>query len=176
MFVPLAVGEPDPLIRLEAVRDATANLKKREQALGVSTIVGLADYAAPKVLALVARAAHSQRFANLMVTNIPGPSAPLYCLGAKMLEAYPLVPLSQNLTINVAVVSYCEHLHFGIIGHAGDNFNFGVRIEDQQGCLCGATWIFQKKRCDLSLENGVIRQLYARLSYRQRLEKVACPV
>jgi len=117
MFVPLAVGEPDPLIRLEAVRDATANLKKREQALGVSTIVGLADYAAPKVLALVARAAHSQRFANLMVTNIPGPSAPLYCLGAKMLEAYPLVPLSQNLTINVAVVSYCEHLHFGIIGH-----------------------------------------------------------
>ena len=116
MFVPLVVGEPDPLARLEAVRAATANLKQREQEVAGSTLIDVAEYAAPTLLALAARAAHAQRFANLMVTNIPGPQVPLYCLGAKMLEAYPLVPLSRNLTINVAVLSYCGQLHFGIIG------------------------------------------------------------
>jgi diacylglycerol O-acyltransferase len=33
-----------------------------------------------------------------------------------MLEVYPIVPLSRNLTLNVAILSYCDQLHFGIIG------------------------------------------------------------
>ena len=41
---------------------------------------------------------------------------PLYCLGARMLEVYPIVPLSRNLTLNVAILSYCGQLHFGLIG------------------------------------------------------------
>ena len=49
-----------------------------------------------------------------MVTNVPGPQVPLYCLGAEMFEAYPIVPLTKNLTINIAVMSYCGHLHVGV--------------------------------------------------------------
>jgi hypothetical protein len=33
-----------------------------------------------------------------------------------MYEVYPVVPLSRNLTLNVAILSYCGHLHFGLIG------------------------------------------------------------
>jgi diacylglycerol O-acyltransferase / wax synthase len=33
-----------------------------------------------------------------------------------MYEVYPVVPLSQNLTLNVAILSYCGQLHFGLIG------------------------------------------------------------
>ena len=33
-----------------------------------------------------------------------------------MFEVYPVVPLSRNLTINVAVMSYCGQLYFGIVG------------------------------------------------------------
>jgi hypothetical protein len=116
MLVPLAVGEPDPRIRLEAVRTTTADLKERRQAIGASALLGLSEYAAPTLLGLAARAAHSQRFANLIVTNVPGPQVPLYCLGAQMLEVYPIVPLSRNLTLNVAIMSYCGQLHFGLIG------------------------------------------------------------
>jgi diacylglycerol O-acyltransferase / wax synthase len=29
---------------------------------------------------------------------------------------YPIVPLSRNLTLNVAILSYCGQLHFGVIG------------------------------------------------------------
>ena len=84
--------------------------------MGAATLIGLGEYAAPTLLGLAARAAHGQPFANLIVTNIPGPQMPLYLLGAQMLEVYPIVPLSRNLTLNVAVLSYCGQLHFGLIG------------------------------------------------------------
>jgi diacylglycerol O-acyltransferase len=116
MFVPLAVGEPDAEVRLRAVHAATSTLKEREQAVGAAALIGLTEYAAPTLLSLAARAAHGQRFANIIVTNIPGPQVPLYCLGAQMLEVYPLAPLSRNLTINIAVMSYCGELFFGIVG------------------------------------------------------------
>ena len=116
MIVPVPVGAPDPRVRLDAVRESTADLKEREQAVGAATIIGLGEYAAPTLLGLAARAAHGQPFANLIVTNIPGPQVPLYLLGAQMLEVYPIVPLSRNLTLNVAVLSYCGQLHFGLVG------------------------------------------------------------
>ena len=31
-------------------------------------------------------------------------------------QVYPVVPLSRNLTLNVAVLSYCGQLHFGLLG------------------------------------------------------------
>jgi diacylglycerol O-acyltransferase / wax synthase len=120
MVVPLAVGEADARIRLDAVRATTADLKERRQAVGAAALLGLSEYAAPTLLGLAARVAHSQRVANLIVTNIPGPQVPLYCLGARMHEVYPVVPLSQNLTLNVAILSYCGQLHFGLIG-AGES-------------------------------------------------------
>jgi WS/DGAT/MGAT family acyltransferase len=116
MVVPLAVGEPDARLRLDAVRATTADLKERRQAVGAAALLGLSEYAAPTLLGLAARVAHAQRVANLIVTNVPGPQVPLYCLGARMHEVYPIVPLSRNLTLNVAILSYCGQLHFGLIG------------------------------------------------------------
>jgi WS/DGAT/MGAT family acyltransferase len=126
MLVPLAVGEPDPRVRLEAVRTATADLKDRRQAVGAAALLGLGEYAAPMLLGLAARAAHAQRLANLVVTNVPGPQVPLYCLGARLTEVYPVVPLSRNLTLNVAILSYCGQLHFGLIGDGASGHDLEV--------------------------------------------------
>jgi len=76
----------------------------------------LGEYAPPALLGAAARALHAQPFGNVVTTNIPGPDVPLYLLGAQMLEVYPVVPLSRNLTLNVAVLSYCGQLHFGLLG------------------------------------------------------------
>ena len=65
------------------------------------------EYAAPTLLGLAARLVHRQPFLNLVVTNVPGPQVPLYCMGARMLEAYPMVPLTRNLSLGVAILSYC---------------------------------------------------------------------
>jgi diacylglycerol O-acyltransferase len=115
MFVPLPVGEPDPGRRLQLVRDATRSLKEREQAVGASALLSLTEYAAPTLLGLGARVAHHQPFFNLICTNVPGPQVPLYCMGGRMLEAYPMVPLAKNLSLGIAILSYCGHLHLGLL-------------------------------------------------------------
>jgi diacylglycerol O-acyltransferase len=116
MFVPLPVAEPDALARLHSVAATTTSLKERRQADGTAAMLSLSELASPTMLGLAARAAHRQPLANVIVTNIPGPDAPLYCLGARMLEVYPIAPLSQNLTVNVALLSYGGNVHFGLLG------------------------------------------------------------
>ncbi|MGZ8734302.1 MAG: WS/DGAT/MGAT family O-acyltransferase [Acidimicrobiia bacterium] len=114
MFVSLPVGEPDPTARLDEIRVTTEHLKEREQAVGAAFLVDLTEYAAPTLLGLAARAAHRQPFFNLIITNVPGPQVPLYCMGGRMLEAYPVVPLSKNTSVVVGILSYCGQLHFGL--------------------------------------------------------------
>jgi len=115
------VGEPDPVVRLAAVRATTAGLKERKQAVGASTLMDLTQYAAPTLLGLAARAVHHQRFFNVVSTNVPGPQTPLYCMGARMLEAYPMVPLARNLGLGIAILSYCGSLQIGLLAD-GDTF------------------------------------------------------
>ncbi|HEY6316500.1 MAG TPA: wax ester/triacylglycerol synthase family O-acyltransferase [Acidimicrobiia bacterium] len=115
LFVPLPVAEPDPRVRLDRIREATAMLKASEQAVGAAALLGLGEYAAPTLLGLGARLAHHQPFFNLVCTNIPGPQVPLYCMGARMLEAYPMVPLSRNMNLGVAILSYWGSLHVGLL-------------------------------------------------------------
>ncbi len=115
MFVPLPVAESDPESRLAEVRAATEHLKEREQAVGAAALLGLTEYAAPTLLGLGARIAHHQPFFNLVCTNVPGPQVPLYCRGARMLEAHPMVPLAKNLNLGVAILSYDGHLHIGLL-------------------------------------------------------------
>jgi hypothetical protein len=97
------------------VRAATEHLKEREQAVGAAALLGLTEYAAPTLLGLGARIAHHQPFFNLVCTNVPGPQVPLYCRGARMLEAYPMVPLAKNLNLGVAILSYDGHLQIGLL-------------------------------------------------------------
>ncbi len=116
MFVTLPTGRIDPLERLDEIHQVTADLKERHQAVGADFLVGLTRYAAPTLLSLAARVVHHQPFFNLVVTNVPGPQQPLYAMGAKMLEAFPIVPLARNLTIGIAILSYNGELDIGIYG------------------------------------------------------------
>jgi WS/DGAT/MGAT family acyltransferase len=114
MFVDLPIGEPDPTLRLQAVRGTTSDLKDRQQAVGAAFLVDLTQFAAPTLLGLAARLAHRQPFFNLVITNVPGPQVPLYCMGARMLEAFPVVPLTRNTALGIAILSYCGQLHLGL--------------------------------------------------------------
>ena len=35
--------------------------------------------------------------------------------GARLLEAYPMVPLTKNVTLGIAILSYCGQLHLGLL-------------------------------------------------------------
>lgn len=116
MFVPLPVGEDDPLVRLRIIQQATRELKDRKQAVGAEFLVQMTQYAPQTVLSLASRLAHRQRFANLVITNVPGPQQALYVMGAEMLEAFPIVPLAGNTGVGIAILSYNGQLNLGLHG------------------------------------------------------------
>jgi diacylglycerol O-acyltransferase len=114
MWVPLPVGETDPAIRLLAIAERTAVVKQSGQALGAQALTELAGFAPPTILAQAARLQARQRMFNLVVTNVPGPQFPLYLLGRKLYEIYPMVPLAENTALGLAVMSYNGTLAFGL--------------------------------------------------------------
>jgi len=114
MFVTLPVDNRPAVDRLRAISVQTEDLKERRQAVGAEMLINLTDYVAPTLMSLAARAAHRQPFFNLIVTNVPGPQFPLYLMGGRLLEAFPIVPLTRNLTVVVGILSYDGTLHFGL--------------------------------------------------------------
>jgi WS/DGAT/MGAT family acyltransferase len=114
IFADLPVGIADPVERLHAVSEQMKGLKESKQAVAAERLMGLAEYAPPTILSLAARAVSRQRNVNLIVTNVPGPQVPLYCMGARMLEAFPYVGIVDNLALVVAVLSYDGQVGFGL--------------------------------------------------------------
>jgi diacylglycerol O-acyltransferase len=47
------------------------------------------------------------------VTNVPGPQLPLYLLGSRMREIFPVVPLLDGLGLGIALFSYDGKLCWG---------------------------------------------------------------
>ena len=47
---------------------------------------------------------------------MPGPQFPLYCLGRRMTEYRPFVPISHGLRLGTAILSYDGRLFFGVTG------------------------------------------------------------
>ena len=74
----------------------------------------LGDLAGGWLFFQFARLATWQRSYNVVITNIPGPAQPLYMLGARLEEIYPLVPLAWNQSLGVALFSYDGGLYWGL--------------------------------------------------------------
>ncbi len=112
----LPVGEADPLERLRFVHAHMVSRKEMGTAVGVDTIIGAATYAPPTMLSLASRLAVRAMPVNTVITNVPGPQFPLYCMGSRMLEAFPYVCVVDRLAMIIAVLSYDGQLGFGLSG------------------------------------------------------------
>jgi len=109
----LPLDEADPAKRLARVIETTAELKGGKQALGGEALAKVADLVFPEFMTLYARMALRGLAANMVVTNVPGPQVPIYMLGARMLEVYPVVPLAAKQGLGVALFSYDGQLFWG---------------------------------------------------------------
>jgi WS/DGAT/MGAT family acyltransferase len=115
-LVDLPVGEPNPVVRLSQVSYAMKAHKESGQSVGAEALVALSGFAPPTLHAMGARAASSftRRLFNVIVTNVPGPQFPLYASGAKMLEMFPVVPLSGGQAVAIGLTSYDGGVYFGL--------------------------------------------------------------
>ena len=116
VWAALPVYEPDPLERLHVISESMRDLKNSGQAVGAQVLTSLGEFAPPTIVAQASRLVARQRAFNLVITNVPGPQIPLYTLGHEMLEVYPVLPLSGNTTLGVALLSYNGSVGFGLLG------------------------------------------------------------
>jgi diacylglycerol O-acyltransferase / wax synthase len=116
MMVPLPLGEPDPVHRLEVIAAETSARKNKARPEAGS---GIFRFVAGQRAWY--RLFPRQQSVNLVVTNVPGPAVPLYLAGARLLELFPMMPVMGNLTLVVAALSYAGQLNL-------------TAVADRDGC------------------------------------------
>jgi diacylglycerol O-acyltransferase / wax synthase len=122
MFVELATHIASPAERLQTIQDSTKKSKEIATAIGADTLSNWAEFAAPAVAARAARLYSSMKLAdrhkplfNVTISNVPGPSFPLYSAGARMVRWYPMGPIFDGGGLNMTVMSYMGVVHFGLV-------------------------------------------------------------
>jgi diacylglycerol O-acyltransferase / wax synthase len=113
MMVPLPLGEPDPARRLELIAAETAARKQKARPEAGSGIFRFV--AAQRVWY---RMFPRQRSVNIVVSNVPGPTVPLYLAGARLLELFPIMPTMGNLALVAAALSYAGQLNLTAVADA----------------------------------------------------------
>ena len=113
VFVDLAPGIADPIERLQATREAMAALKGSLQppmSLVSLGVMGMLPSALQGPLVEL-----FSRKATAVVSNVPGPQAPLHMCGQRISEMHFWVPQSGSIGLGVSLLSYAGHVHFGVI-------------------------------------------------------------
>ena len=114
VFIALPAHLEDPRARLGAIVAATRRFKDGGRAAGGSSVLGAIGRFPEPIRQGAARIAASARMYNLTISNIPGPRDPVYLLGARLVEAIPVVPLSDGHALSIGMFSYRDRLFFGV--------------------------------------------------------------
>ncbi len=121
MIAPIPTNLEDPAERLAACHQAMRSAKDQHGALPADMLADVAQFAMPALAGQAARLAARVRLLervnafNLFISNVPGPSIPLYYAGARMLAYYPLSAIADGQGLNITVMSLEGQLHFGLI-------------------------------------------------------------
>ena len=110
MAVPLPLGDPDPHRRVRRIAADTAVRRSRPRPQLFSSIL-----AAPIVQRVSLFWWRRQRIVNVYIGNVVGPPTALYLAGARLLELFPIVPLTGNVTLGVGVLSYDGQLNLTVV-------------------------------------------------------------
>jgi diacylglycerol O-acyltransferase len=120
--VSLATDIADPVRRLHAIRDSASAAKAaiaRTKSIRPTDFPTLGMPWLLQGLASLYERSHLANVApmpfNLVISNIRGPSVPLYFAGARMVDYWPVSIVGHGLGVNITVESYAGALGFGVI-------------------------------------------------------------
>jgi WS/DGAT/MGAT family acyltransferase len=115
MMLPnVPVGIASPADRLVAVREETERLKSSNQSAAFEQMLRYSESIPAAFYALAGMNGVPPGGANLVCTNVPGPLIPLYSVGQRLLQSYPMLPLAGDMGIGVAIMSYDKALFLGV--------------------------------------------------------------
>jgi WS/DGAT/MGAT family acyltransferase len=124
-LVSLGTHLADPARRLAHVMAASAAMKSTIGSVKNLLPTDFPSMGVPWLMealtAVYGRAGMADRIppvANLVISNVPGPTVPLYMAGAKMLSNYPASIVVHGVALNVTVQTYNESLDIGVMACA----------------------------------------------------------
>jgi diacylglycerol O-acyltransferase len=89
--------------------------KETGRGVAARRLAGISGFAPATFHAIGSRvAAVERRGYQLSVTNVPGPQAPLYAAGARMVATYPVPPLPEGHPLAIGVTSYDGNVYYGL--------------------------------------------------------------
>jgi diacylglycerol O-acyltransferase len=114
----LPVDKPDPVAQLQAVHERLTRAKASGQRQAGNLFVSAANAIPFALTAWTVRALTRlpQRGVVTLATNVPGPRKRVRITGREVVRLLPVPPLALQLRTGVAILSYADHLAFGIIG------------------------------------------------------------
>ena len=111
--IPLDIASP--VERFKYINRKTAVMKSGRVAEGLNLLSALMGILPAPVHAFAgALAATPFPAFNMVSTNVPGPQVPLYAMGKRMIAYYPYVPVGYAVGCGCAIMSYDQHLYFGL--------------------------------------------------------------
>jgi diacylglycerol O-acyltransferase / wax synthase len=114
VFADLPCDEPDPLGRLYRVHATMSQRKRDGEPEGADLALKAAEHTPGVVQNAISRIVASPRTFNLVVSNIPGPSDPLYMLGCPLHAVYPVVPLAEEHAVSIGMTTIHKQACFGV--------------------------------------------------------------
>ena len=120
MIVPIATDEADPKRRLRRTHELLRGAKVRHKATPANLLTDATSFIPPAVASLAARTTmevmgRTRPPLNVIISNVPGPRSPLFCAGAKLEAHYPVSAIVDGVGLNITIMSYLDHLDFGIV-------------------------------------------------------------
>jgi diacylglycerol O-acyltransferase / wax synthase len=120
MIVPIPSDEADPKRRLRRTHELLRGAKSRHQAVPANLLTDATSFIPPAVASLAARTTmevmgRTRPPVNVVISNVPGARSPLFCAAAKLEAHYPVSVVVDGVGLNITVMSYLDHLDFGIV-------------------------------------------------------------
>ena len=118
----LETNEKDLLKRLQAIKVSSEQTKTLLSDVKAIVPTDFPSFGAPWLMSSIAatltrtRVANSvPPFANVLISNVPGPNVSLYFAGAKQISTYPVSIPYHGMGLNITLQSYNGYLDFGVI-------------------------------------------------------------
>ena len=122
MFTRLPTDLEDPTECLRAAGAAARAAKADQRQLGASLLSDWAEMADPRSLSWLTDQLSRFRLAdrlppvhNVVISNVPGPTFPVYLAGARLEQGYPMGPVLEGAGLNITVLSYLDTVDIGFI-------------------------------------------------------------
>ena len=118
LLATLATDIDDPADRLARIVASTTRAKQQLQGMSKAAIM---QYSAllitPSMLQMIpSTAGHLRPTFNVVISNVPGPEAPLYFRGARLEASYPMSIPVHGQALNITCSSYAGSMCFGFTG------------------------------------------------------------